>query len=359
MRIILVCVLLILLLAGFASADKRILLHGPDVEKLKALGCNELKELPTAHVMKCPDKADTSDFDVAEDFQVFAADLKADVQIRADQVWTMGFTGSGRQVAVLDTGIDYNHPELKDNYVVGGFDYVNDDNNPFDDNGHGTHVAGIITAKGVKASAKGVAPDAGIIAYKILDASGSGYLSDIILAIDAASLTGADAISMSLGTQQTWKKSNCDSAAPDFTAAVNRAVSKGKVVVAAAGNSQSGVSLPGCISSVIVVGAVNNRDSLASFSGRGFAMADHGVVAPGVSIYSSVPGNRYAYYSGTSMATPHVAALVALMRSKNPGLSVDDVKTILWTTSKDLGIKGFDTSYGHGRIDALAAVMAS
>jgi thermitase len=172
----------------------------------------------------------------------------------------------------LGTGISYLHPELSSSYA-GGKDFVNNDFNPLDDNGHGTHVAGIITADGLNALAKGAATSAGVLSGKVLDASGSGYLSAIIAGVYwAADDPSVDAISLSLGTSQTWKKSNCDSASPDFTSAVNYALSKGKIVVAAAGNSPGGVSLPGCISGVVAVDAVDSSDKIASFSGRGYPM---------------------------------------------------------------------------------------
>lgn len=343
---------------GNAYGKTRVLAHG-NVDALIGQGCVDRGlDLRTARALECPASADFSGASVSEDVEVYAFDLGADQQIRANLVWP-NYTGAGRTIAVLDTGINYNHAELSSSYV-GGKDFVNNDNDPFDDNGHGTHVSGIITADGVYPNAKGVAPDAGILAGKVLSASGSGSISNVIAAIYwAADDSSVNVISLSLGTSQTFKNSNCDSYIPDLTIAINYAVGKGKAVVAAAGNSPSGVSSPGCVSSTIAVGAVDKKDKIASFSGRGYSMRDHGVVAPGVSIFSTWLDTGYAYASGTSMATPMVSGTIALMTQKNSSLNVNQVKGILWTTSKDLGSSGYDNTYGHGRIDAYSAVGAS
>lgn len=344
--------------ASAAHGKVRVLAHG-NTASLIAKGCTDLGlELRTARALECPPGTNFAGADVSEDVEVFAMDLSADNQVKANLVWN-NTTGTGRMVAVLDTGTNYNHVELSSSYA-GGRDFVNNDLDPMDDNGHGTHVAGIITADGVSANAKGVAPGASILSGKVLDASGSGSFSNIIAAMYwAADNPSVDVISMSIGTSRTFKNLNCDSYIPDMTTAVNYAVAHGKVVVAAAGNSKTGVSNPGCISGVITVGAVGSNDVIASWSGRGFSAKDHGVVAPGVSLYSAWLGTSYATASGTSMATPVVSGTIALMKQKNPSLTVAQIKSILYTTSKDLGSAGYDTTYGHGRVDAQAAVAAS
>ena len=344
--------------AGKSHGKVRVLAHG-NTAALIAKGCTDRGlELRTARALECPPNTDFTGSDVSEDVEVFIMDLGADRQVKADIVWP-NYTGNGSLVAVLDTGTNYNHVELSSSYA-GGRDFVNNDLDPMDDNGHGTHVAGIITADGVSANAKGVAAGASILSGKVLNSQGSGSFSSIIAAMYwAADNPEVDVISMSIGTSKTFKNSNCDSYIPDMTTAVNYAVAHGKVVVAAAGNSRSGVSNPGCISGVVAVGAVGSTDKIASFSGRGFSAKDHGVVAPGVSLYSSWLGTGYATASGTSMATPVVAGTIALMKQKNPSLTVAQVKGILYTTSKDLGASGYDNTYGHGRIDASAAVGAS
>ena len=374
--LVLAFVLVVLVFSTVAStaANKenkvRVIAH-TDKEINDALnnGCTVVREARTLKALVCSEDAALS-LGLQEDIKVFALDdvsekgndrfstqdTNANKQIKADLVQSSGNSGAGRNVVVLDTGYNYNHPELSSSYL-GGTDFVNDDNDPFDDNGHGSHVAGIITGDGVDAKAKGVAPAAGIIAGKVLSGSGSGYFSDVVAAIYWAvdNNTGVDAISMSLGTSQPYTyKGFCDNVLPDLTNAIKYARSKGVTVAVAAGNSGSaGVSIPGCISYSTTVGAVDSVDKIASFSGKGNAVD---ITAPGVSIYSSVLGTGYASWSGTSMATPMVAGVVALVRSAHPAYTVVQTENALFKTAKDLGKAGKDTSYGWGRVDALGAV---
>ena len=169
---------------------------------------------------------------------------------------------------------------------------------------------------------------------------------------------------MSLGTSPiSTNQPNCDTAIPTLTTAINNAVAAGVTVVAAAGNSGTqGVGAPACISSTIAVGAVDNTDTIASFSSVGGPMADHGLVAPGVNIFSSWLLDGYATLSGTSMATPHVAGTIALMMQSNPSLTPAQIKNTLFSTACT-GITSPscpsgavpNSVYGHGRVDALAA----
>ncbi len=336
---------------------QRVIAQASDVDALVSEGCSVIKKGKVVAALKCPD-AVVSARALEPDLEVFAVDISSVPQINADDVWALSYTGTGRVIAVLDTGIDTDHPELVGS-VAGGACFIDGCTSFEDDNGHGTHVSGIITANGVNSNAVGVAPATGVWSGKVLNANGGGYFSDVIEAIyHVADNVAADAISMSLGTSPPYTyKGTCDNVLPSLTAAVNYARSKGKSVVAAAGNSgSSGVSIPGCISKVIGVGAVDDSNKVASFSGRGRAV-DLG--APGVTILSSVLGGGYASWSGTSMATPHVSAVVALMKQKNAGLTPDQVTSKLTSTAADLGKAGFDTSYGYGLVNALAAVNAS
>jgi subtilisin family serine protease len=279
-------------------------------------------------------------------------------------VQSSGNNGTGRKIVILDTGYNYLHPELSSSYL-GGKDFVNNDD-PFDDNGHGSHVAGIITADGVDAKAKGVAPGTGIIVGKVLDSSGSGYFSDVVAAIywavdgpdgvyGTADDFNADAISMSLGTSSLYTyRGFCDDVMPDLTNAIKYARSKNIIVIVAAGNSGStGVSIPGCISYSTTVSAVDSKDKIAAWSGKVDAVD---ISAPGVNIYSTWLGTSYKTASGTSMATPMVSGVVALIKFAHPEYTVDQIENALFNTAKDLGKKGKDTSYGWGRIDAYGAV---
>jgi len=380
---------------------KRVIAHTEkEVDDAITKGCKKVREARTLKALECSEGV-ALQLGLQEDIRVFALDedendfkekrhrdrndrvsvqdVNANKQIRADLVHVSGNTGSGRKVVVLDTGYNYNHPELSSSYL-GGKDFVNDDNDPSDDNGHGSHVSGIVTNDGVNASAKGVAPDAGVIAGKVLDASGSGFFSDVVAAIywavdgndgiagpvcttDNSTNTttctnddfNADAVSMSLGTAPPYTfKGFCDNILPDLTNAIKYARSRSVTVVSAAGNSGSaGVSIPGCISYSVTVGAVDSRDKIASFSGRGGAVD---LTAPGVNIFSAWLGNSYKTASGTSMSTPMVSSTVALVKYAHPSYSVTQVENALFKTAKDLGKTGKDTSYGYGRVDAYGAV---
>src|SRR2546426_3710263 len=307
-------------------------------------------------------KNDPSVISVDPDLEVKALDLNADTQIGANQVW-ISATGQGIPVAILDTGVDTTHPEFAGRIALCHSEITNTDTCE-DTNGHGTHVAGIAGAAGINPSAKGVAPAVSLFSDQVLDATGSGSISVIIAGIDYATAHGAKVISMSLGTSAiSTNQPNCDTAIPSLTTAINNAVAAGVTVVAAAGNSGiKGVGAPGCISSTIAVGAVDNTDTIASFSSVGGPMADHGIVAPGVNIFSSWLLDGYATLSGTSMATPHVAGTIALMMQSNPSLTPAQIKNTLFSTACT-GITSPscpsgavpNSVYGHGRVDALAA----
>jgi subtilisin family serine protease len=256
---------------------------------------------------------------VHEDESVHAMLADSVPLVGAPTVWsTYGVTGVGVKVAILDTGIDYTHPDLGGCFgsgckVVGGYDFVNNDNDPSDDHGHGTHVAGIIAANG---TLKGVAPGATLLAYKVLDRSGSGSSSDIIAALERAVADGAGVANLSLG----------GSGYPDdpISRAVDNADAAGMLCVVAAGNSGSGyqtVESPGVARSALTVGATDKSDQIASYSSRGPVDIGGGaflikpeMVAPGSTITSTIRGGGYGAMSGTSMATPHVAGAAALVR---------------------------------------------
>gem|GEM_PF-1397567 len=370
--VVLTAMLLISVAAIAASADDngkekvRVIAHtDKEISDAIAKGCKVVREAKTLKALVCSKDAATS-LGLQEDIKVFAVDAIANAQIRADLVQAYGNNGAGRKIVVLDTGYNYNHQELSSSYR-GGKDFVNDDLDPMDDNGHGSHVAGIITADGVYPAAKGVAPATGIIAGKVLSASGVGYFSDVVAAIywavdgydgiaNNSDDFNADAISMSLGSYSTYY-GFCDNVEPwvtDVTNAISYAVNRGVIVVVAAGNSGgAGVSIPGCISYSTTVGAVDSSDNIADFSGIGDAVD---ITAPGVDLLSSWLGSNYAVASGTSMATPMVSGVVALIKFAHPDYTVAQVQDSLFQNAIDLGIPGKDSTYGWGRVDAYAAV---
>lgn len=287
------------------------------------MGCTVVHQLQDATALKCPAQI-ASLLNLREDRIFYITDLEADIQINADDVWAQGIDGTGVNVAVLDTGIDTNHPELSDS-IVGCESFV-EGTTCEDDHGHGTHVSGIITANGVDSMAKGVAPGAGIYMYKVCDASGSCYESDIMAAMEAAVLTDAKVMNISLGGGN-FSGEDCDT--DTLAAKTNWVVSNGITVAAAAGNDQFFVSSPACASGAIAVGAVDKNGLMAYFSNFGPSLD---VVAPGVDIYSSII-DGYASWKGTSMSAPHVAGTVALVLDANPSLIVDEIKTALYETA--------------------------
>lgn len=221
-------------------------------------------------------------------------------RVNAPAAWSSG-QGAGVKVAVIDTGIDCTHPDLKCDFGS-GTNIVDPGSTPMDDNEHGTHVAGTIAGRGAGGPI-GVAPKATLIPVKVLDADGSGTLSDIVKGINWAADHRVDVINMSLGGAT-------GSAA--LERAVKKALAAGVTIVAAAGNSGPApdtVGYPAGYPGVIAVAASDSNDGLARFSSRGDAVA---FIAPGVDILSTVPGGGTATLSGTSMAAPHVAGLAAL-----------------------------------------------
>lgn len=282
-------------------------------------------------------------------------------RINATSIWQLGIDGTGINVSVIDTGINAAHPDISGR-VIKWVDYVKSQSSPYDDNGHGTHVAGTVGGNGSGGTTTGVAPNVSLLGVKVLDSTGSGSESSVISGIEWSVNNRANIISMSLGTSLTWTTANCDAYDSAMTTAINNAVNAGVVVVAAAGNDPGGVSLPGCVQNAIAVGAVDSSDNIADFSGRGAAMADHGIVAPGIDIHSLSYLGGYTFMSGTSMATPHVSGTIALLlnaaKKQGTALSPAQVKAILDNTSIDLGSTGKDNIYGAGRINVSAAVLS-
>ena len=280
--------------------------------------------------------------------------------IGADIAHTNGHNGNGIEVAVIDTGIDYGHEELSSNYA-GGYDFVNLDSDPIDDNGHGTHVAGIIAAGNPNIS---VAPAAELYALKALDSGGVGYVSDIISAIqwasdpngDGSASDRLDIINMSFGANVSniflrW--------------ACNLAYRDGLLLVAAAGNEYGGpVGYPAAYNRVIAVSATNSSDELAYFSNTGPEVE---LAAPGVDIYSTMPtydvtlnhspnncNQDFDELSGTSMACPHVVGAAALVWAANDGWNNDQVRNQLTSTAKDIGLPS--NEQGYGLVNCAAAL---
>lgn len=306
-------------------------------------------------------------------------------KINSESAWDQTTGSSSIVVADIDTGVDRNHADLKDNMWVNtaeipnngidddgngyiddyyGWDWVNNDNDPLDDHGHGTHTAGTIAAVGNNGiGVIGVNWKSRIMALKFLNSGGSGYLSDGIKALQYAADMGANVSSNSWGCM-------CNSEAMDD--AVRYEHDRGVIMVAAAGNSNMDALdfSPSSADGAIAVAASDYNDVKASFSNWGQKVD---VAAPGVNILSAkasinnmcttskgnIIGTNYCVVSGTSMATPHVAGLAALILSKNPALTNEEVRQIIHIGASDLGASGKDSNFGYGRIDANGSVFIS
>ncbi|MCE7747899.1 MAG: S8 family serine peptidase [Candidatus Heimdallarchaeota archaeon] len=262
--------------------------------------------------------------------------------------------GEDIKVAIVDSGIDYTHPDLNDNYVSGR-DYVNDDYDPMDDNGHGTHVAGIVGAEDNNIiSVIGVAPKVSLYGVKVLNSGGSGTWSDIIAGINWAAENEMDIINISIGGREG------DSLLEE---AINRVWDLGIVVVAAAGNYlliNPGVDYPAKYEKAIAVANLKAKPSPEaptsvtrnSGSCKG---PELDLSAPGTEILSTWLSGEYLKADGTSMAAPMVAGTCALILSVDSHFFPYDVRDILIETILDLGVEGHDNKYGYGEINAWRA----
>jgi len=264
--------------------------------------------------------------------------------IKVDQAWDYERGNKTVTIAIIDSGIDYTHEDLSANYLPGGYDWVNHDPDPRDDFGHGTQCAGIAAA--VIDNGKGIAGIAqvNLMAEKVLDHTGRGTEWDVALAIVHAVGHGATIISLSLGGDENAQVEED---------ACRYAWDNGCLLVAAAGNQMvEGVLYPAAYESVIAVGSIDQTDQR-----RGTWGPELELVAPGVSILSTSLYGGYASVAGTSMATPHVAGVAALLWSQYPSLTNQQVRTILTQTADDLGAPGFDMYFGYGKVNALNALL--
>ncbi|WP_442852958.1 peptidase S8 [Bacillus sp. UNC41MFS5] len=250
-------------------------------------------------------------------------------------------------VAVVDSGVNYSYADFYGKVLTSmDYDFVNNDSDALDDKSHGSHVAGIIAARANnKNSIAGINQNTNILPVKVLDSKGSGTWENLALGIRYAVDKGVKVINLSLGGDES---SNV------VEDALKYAAKKGVTVVAAAGNDgDSTLSYPGRSEYVISVGSTDNIDQLSDFSNYGEGLD---VVAPGDRVASFIANGEVEYMSGTSMATPHVAAVAGLLYSLKPNITPAQVSQALQETSEDLGDMGYDDYYGWGRLDASAAI---
>jgi subtilisin family serine protease len=319
------------------------------------------------------------------------------LKINAHEVWALGYNGEGIVVSVIDTGVNYNHVDLATNiwthpdYPNHGWNFVSNNNNPLDDHGHGTHCAGTVAGDGTAGSQTGMAPGASIMCLKVLNSSGSGEENYVWQAVQFSVENGAHVMSLSLGWQHSWGP---DRAA--FRQAFDNALAAGVISAVAAGNEGSGnapsnVRTPGdCpppwihpdqnpsgeVSGVVSVGSTTSTDDISSFSSRGpvtwqtvapyndfpyqpeMGLLRPDIMAPGSDIKSLAHYSNTGYesgWSGTSMATPAIAGVMALMLQKSDLIEPAEMSEILETTTVVLQA-GKNNVSGSGRVDAMAAV---
>ncbi len=264
--------------------------------------------------------------------------------IRAPQAWDVTTGSSMVTIAIIDSGVDLSHSEIAPKLLLGR-DFVNDDDFPQDDNGHGTHVAGIAASSSNNGlGMAGVSWGARILPIKVLDASNSGSYADVAAGIVWAVDQGAQIINLSLGgidPSQTLED------------AIDYAASRGVALVAAAGNTSGDILYPARYPAVIAVANTNAANQRVSSSGFGPAID---LAAPGASIYSLAIGGGYRYLGGTSMSAPHVSGALALLLSM-PGVSTGQARAHLEASALDLDPPGWDIFTGSGLIQLDAALL--
>ena len=266
----------------------------------------------------------------------------ADGDLVADVDSTIGV---GIKVAILDTGISIKHPDLANN-IAGGINIINYRKSYNDDNGHGTHCAGIVAGVDNNIGVIGTAPGASLYGVKVLDRKGQGWLSDVIDGLDWCINNGIDVINMSFGSSGGNQT---------FQDAITKVYQAGIVQVAAAGNEYWGpVNYPAAYPETIAVSAIDSSDNFAYFSSAG---PEIDLTAPGVDILSTYKGEEYKSLSGTSMACPHVAGVVALIVEIQPIYTPDEVLDVLIRTAEDLGLPV--EAQGAGLVDTEGAVLAT
>jgi len=321
--------------AGKAAAVAARLKADPEVESVVPDAVGSIVDWPVAPTN--PDDAL---------YAAYQADLAV---IGMPGAWAMSTGSPSVVVAVLDTGYEGTHEDLAALPTISAYNARTGSSNVNDANGHGTHVAGTIAASTNNATGiAGIAPGVTIMPVKVMDENGQGYWSDFLEGVDWARTHGASVVNLSLGSGLS--SDQIAAFQPTFTAAWDAGV----VVVAAAGNSNSSSPFyPASFAKVISVSATTNSDTKASFSNFGPKVD---IAAPGAVITSTYRDGTYRSMSGTSMATPHVVGLAALIRSLHPGYAPAEVASALKETALDLGTAGRDDYFGHGRIRAPEAL---
>jgi len=337
---------------------------------LKAAGAREVGRVPQigVRILQVPEQAEARviaalsnnpNFEFAEPDYVASIILTPNDPYYAAYQWHLPrvgaptawdtTTGSANvTVAVVDSGVEATHPDLAGR-VLAGYDYVNNDSDPSDDNGHGTAVAGVAAARGNDGiGVAGAAWNVSILPVKVMNSSGSGSYSAIANGVTFSADRGARIINLSLGGTAT---------SSTLQSAVSYAWNKNCVIIAAAGNNGSSTTVyPAAYPNVIAVSATTSADTMASFSSYG-SFVD--LSAPGQDITTSWPGGGYTTISGTSFSSPLTAGVAALALSRNPALSNSQINALLIANTDDLGAAGYDIYFGAGRLNAAKVVAAA
>ncbi len=272
--------------------------------------------------------------------------------VEAPHAWDLSIGSTDAIIAILDSGINRAHPEFA-NRVLGGYDFINDDDDPDDDHGHGTHVAGIAAAAiNNEQGSAGICPQCMILPVKVLDSGNKGTWGSVAAGIYYAVDQGARVINLSLGATVSSRT---------LEDAIAYAEAHDVLVVASAGNAASTTPYyPAALPYVIAVGATNDSDEHWVLSNTGEHLD---LTAPGYRIFSTYndlqQNGGYAFMSGTSMATPFVTGLVGLLASFAPSLTGAEIRDIMTSTADDLGEPGKDSLYGYGRVNVYQALVAA
>lgn len=325
------CVMILVALPAFAEETDRVIVQAKDDEgydSIESVLLTDLNDLHDVEVLQ-------PDFIRHSEVQENSAMMKSwgTERIGANRMKTIMAPIEGSViVAVIDTGVDYTHPFLKDR-IVSGYDFLDNDTSPNNLHFHGTHIAGIIvntTPANVK-----------IMPIRAINEDGKGYDSDIAQGIRFAVDNGADIINLSFGGEEF---------SPYLAEAIDYALSKNVPIVAAAGNDGADTKdfYPASEVKLIVVSATDQRDTIADFSNTG---ASIDVSAPGVAIHSSMPGQGFASMSGTSMATPFISGLAAMLKLEDPTRSIQDIEQLLKRYVDDRGVSGWDSIFGEGIVN--------
>ena len=346
------------------APNRRVMRHRGPMDGVRESYNYRLRPFSHMHATAAAIQRLESDPDVVkiyEDRPVYAyLDTSVPI-IQVPRLWDEGLTGEGVRIAIIDTGIDPEHPDFQGR-IVETHDLTGE--GPVDEHGHGTHCASIAAGSGAASGGKyrGVAPGASIYSAKVLRANGQGMMSDVMGGVDWAVDRGVQIISLSLGGPGPSDGRDALSEMCDA------AVEEGIVLCIAAGNDGPNgytVGSPGSARRVITIGASSDLDRVATFSSRGpttDGRAKPDVVLPGVDIVAArakdtamgpVIDEHYTVASGTSMATPHAAGVCALLLQAEPSLSPEEIKASLMATAVDLGQDAY--AQGKGRVDAWQA----